>query len=32
MTKNNILDNELIVNDYNIYRHDRVIKIGGGVL
>ena len=30
--KDNILDNELIVNDYNIYRHDRVKKIGGGVL
>ena len=26
------MDNELIVNDYNIYRHDRVNKIGGGVL
>ena len=26
-----ILDNELIVNDYNICRHDRVNKIGGEV-
>ena len=30
--EDNILDNELIVNDYNIYRRDRVNKIGGGVL
>ena len=30
--KETILDNELNVNDYNIYRHDRVNKIGGGVL
>ena len=30
--KDNILDNELIVNDYNIYGQDRVNKIDGGVL
>ena len=30
--KDNILDNEFIANDYNIYRHDRVNKINGGVL
>ena len=30
--EDNIVDNDLIVNDYNIYRHDRVKKIGGGVL
>ena len=26
------MDNELIVNDYYIYRYNRVNKIGGGVL
>ena len=30
--KDNILDNELIISDYNIYRHDRVNKIDGWVL
>ena len=30
--KDNILNNELIVNDYNIYKHDKLNKIGGGVL
>ena len=29
--KDNILDNELIADDYNIYRHDRVNKIGDEV-
>ena len=30
--KDNILDNKLIFNDYNIYKHDRVKTIGSGVL